>query len=138
MIQSSTTLEFKTSGQSLINITEDVEIFIRDSKLVSGLVNISVMHTSASIVIQENASTEVIEDLLSFFDEVAPMDNSYKHSIEGLDDMPAHIKAAITSNHICISVLDAKLILGRWQGIFLFEHRVLSQNRKVFLHAFGS
>ena len=94
-------------------------------------------NTKTCIALKE-AGYEVIEDLLSFFDKVAPMDNSYKHSIEGLDDMPAHIKAAITSNHICISVLDAKLILGRWQGIFLFEHRVLSQNRKVFLHAFGS
>ena len=102
------------------------------------MVNLSIQHTSASLIVQENADPDVQTDLINYFDKLAPMDNKlYIHTTEGKDDMPAHIKSAITNNQISLSVKDGKLLLGTWQGIYLFEHRLNSQNRTIIHHFLG-
>ena len=137
MIQNTSTLKINTPGQGIFNITKNVEKAVDESRIRDGLVNMSILHTSASLIIQENASAEVLEDMLNFFNKVVPMDNTYKHSLEGRDDMPAHIKSALTCTHICLSVIKSSLILGRWQGIFLFEHRLLPHQREILVHSIG-
>ena len=100
--------------------------------------NINILHTSASLVIQENADPDVLYDLKNFFDKLAPMDNKlYKHTTEGIDDMPAHIKSVLTNNQLTLSVKNGKAILGTWQALYLFEHRLESQNRIISHHFFG-
>ena len=137
MIQNTATLKIKTPGQGIFNITRNVEIAVDESRIRNGLVNICILHTSASLIIQENASEEVLTDMLNFFNKFVPMDNTYRHSLEGRDDMPAHIKSALTCTHICLSVIKSSLILGRWQGIFLFEHRLLPHQREILVHSIG-
>ena len=98
----------------------------------------SILHTSASLIIQENASPEVVDDLNVYFNKLVPMDSSlYKHNLEGKDDMPAHIKSALTNNQVSLSIKDQKLLLGTWQGLFLFEHRLNPQDRKIIHHFIG-
>jgi len=100
--------------------------------------NISILHTSASLLIQENADDDVQKDLLNFYDKLAPMDNDlYIHNTEGKDDMPAHIKSSLTNSNLTLSIKNNKLALGVWQGIYLFEHRTEIQLRKIFLHILG-
>jgi len=107
--------------------------------LTNGILNINILHTSASLVIQENADTDVLYDLNNFFKKLVPMDNNlYKHTTEGKDDMPAHIKSALTSSHLTLSVKDNRVILGTWQGLYLFEHRVENQMRKISHHFIGN
>ena len=102
------------------------------------IINLSIQHTSASLIIQENADPDVQLDLLNFFDKIAPMKNNlYIHNAEGKDDMPAHIKSAITNNQISLSIKDQKLLLGTWQGIYLFEHRLNPQSRIIIHHFIG-
>ncbi len=97
------------------------------------------MHTSASLIIQENADPDVLYDLNNFFTKLVPMDNNlYKHTTEGKDDMPAHIKSALTNSHLTLSVKDNKIILGTWQGLYLFEHRLENQIRKISYHFIGN
>ena len=96
------------------------------------------MHTSASLIIQENADPDVLHDLNNFFKKLVPMENNlYKHTAEGKDDMPAHIKSTLTNSHLTLSVKDNKIILGTWQGLYLFEHRLENQTRKITYHYIG-
>ena len=139
MIQKFYNLEIKTSGQSLYNFTKQTEDWIKKNKFSEGIINISIQHTSASLIIQENADPDVQTDLINYFDRLVPMDKSlYKHSAEGKDDMPAHIKSALTNNQISLSVKSNKLLLGTWQGIYLFEHRLNPTSRVIVHHFLGT
>ena len=138
MIQSFSELKVDTRGQKLINISKKIENFVKDSKIVNGIINLSILHTSASLVIQENASKDVLIDLENFFNNLVPMnENLYLHTLEGKDDMPAHIKTALTNTNLSLSVIGNSLKLGTWQGIYLFEHRTNSHIRSIFCHIFG-
>ena len=131
-------LEMNTNGQNLYEFTNQTNKWIKDNKFNNGIINISIQHTSASLIIQENADTDVQIDLLNFFNKLVPMDNSlYVHTTEGIDDMPAHIKSALTNNQISLSVKNTELLLGTWQGLYLFEHRIEKQNRLIILHYLG-
>jgi secondary thiamine-phosphate synthase enzyme len=131
-------LNIRTNGNKLIKITDKVLQFADHSKISNGILNISILHTSASLIIQENADDDVQKDLLNFYDKLVPMDDDlYIHNTEGKDDMPAHIKSSLTNSNLTLSVKNSKLILGTWQGIYLFEHRIEQQIRKVFLHLIG-
>ena len=136
--QSFEELSIKTSGNKLIKITEKILNFVDHSKISNGIINISILHTSASLIIQENADDDVQKDILNFYDILVPMDeNLYIHHTEGKDDMPAHIKSTLTNSNLTLSIKNNKLILGTWQGVYLFEHRIEQQIRKVFLHLLG-
>ena len=120
------------------SITGEVEKFVRDQGVSDGLCQLSVLHTSASLLIQENASTDVQRDIVRFFDLLVPMKRGrYEHELEGLDDMPAHLKTALTQTHLTLSVRDSRLVLGTWQGIFLLEHRTRGSKRQVQIHLVG-
>ena len=136
--QSFDELSIKTNGNKLIKITVRVSNFVNQSKILNGILNISILHTSASLVIQEKADDDVQKDILNFYDKLVPMDDDlYIHNTEGKDDMPAHIKSTLTNSNLTLSIKNSKLILGTWQGIYLFEHRIEQQIRKVFLHIVG-
>ena len=131
-------LELNTNGQSFYEFTIQTNKWIKDNEFNSGIINISIQHTSASLIIQENADPDVQTDLINFFNKLVPMDNSlYIHTTEGKDDMPAHIKSALTNNQISLSVKNNELLLGTWQGLYLFEHRIEKQNRLIVLHYLG-
>ncbi len=102
------------------------------------MINISIQHTSASLIVQENADQDVQTDLINYFDKLVPMDNKlYVHTTEGKDDMPAHIKSVLTNNQISLSIKDSELLLGTWQGLYLFEHRLEPQDRTIIMHFIG-
>ncbi len=129
----------KTSGQSMYEITNNINSWLIKEQINSGQLNIFIKHTSASLCIQENASVDVIEDILNYFKKLVPEDTSlYKHKIEGKDDMPAHIKSLLTQTSLIVPVNDKQMNLGTWQGIFLFEHRIASMQRKLQLTLFGN
>ena len=131
-------LELDTNGQSLYEFTNQTNQWVNDNEFNNGIINISIQHTSASLIIQENADPDVQTDLINFFNKLVPMDNSfYIHTAEGKDDMPAHIKSALTNNQISLSVKNNELLLGTWQGLYLFEHRIEKQNRLIVLHYLG-
>ena len=130
-------IELDTNGTNLIDITRHIASWIKINKFEKGILNLYILHTSASLLIQENADPDVLEDLLNFFSKIAPTNNNYKHQSEGKDDMPAHIKSSLTNTSLSISVHQSKLMLGTWQGIYLFEHREKSMTRKVKLHFIG-
>ena len=131
-------IELKTNGQGFYNFTTNTLSWLDKQKIKNGILNINILHTSASLVIQENADPDVQLDLLNFFDKIAPMKNNlYIHNAEGKDDMPAHIKSSITNNQISLSIKDQKLLLGTWQGIYLFEHRLNPQSRTIIHHFIG-
>jgi len=131
-------LEITTNGQKLYEFTDSNLAWINKFDLRNGIINLSIQHTSASIIIQENADPDVQKDLIKYFDKLAPMNTSlYSHTTEGKDDMPAHIKAALTNNQISLSLKDGALLLGTWQGIFLFEHRIQTQKRTIIHHFIG-
>ena len=131
-------LKLKTNGQKLYNFTDQTISWINENSFNDGILNLSIQHTSASLIVQENADPDVQTDLLNYFDRLVPMDEiSYIHKSEGKDDMPAHIKSALTNNQISLSVKKKKLLLGSWQGIYLFEHRIESQVRKIVHHFIG-
>ena len=128
-----------TEGSGLYDFTNQAHDFIKNNKLINGILNINILHTSASLIIQENADPDVLYDLNNFFKKLVPMDNKlYKHTTEGKDDMPAHIKSALTNSHLTLSVKDKKIILGTWQGLYLFEHRLENQIRKISYHFIGN
>ena len=129
-------LTFNSSRKNFIEITIDIKRELDTLNMQNGLVNISVLHTSCSLLIQENADPSVQLDIKNFLEEIAPEKN-YIHSSEGADDMPAHLKSLLTQTHISLSFKDKKLILGTWQGIFLLEHRVSDKIRQVQLHFIG-
>ena len=138
MIQKFFNLEIKTEGQKLYNFTKETEKWVKDNKFSNGIINLSIQHTSASLIVQENADPDVQTDLINYFNKLVPMDKKlYIHTTEGKDDMPAHIKSALTNNQISLSVKDSKILLGTWQGIYLFEHRLIPTTRIVIHHFFG-
>ncbi len=129
----------KTSGQRLYEITKETIIWIEKNNFTNGILNMSIQHTSASLIVQENADPDVQKDLINYFDKLVPMnENLYIHKSEGKDDMPAHIKSALTNNQISLSVRNSKLVLGTWQGIYLFEHRLNDHKRTVIHHYIGN
>ena len=131
-------LEIETSGQKLYQFTDRTQHWIKENNLNNGIINLSIQHTSASLIIQENADPDVQTDLINYFDKLVPMNNKlYKHITEGKDDMPAHIKSVLTNNQISLSVKNSLLLLGTWQGIYLFEHRIDPQNRIIIHHYIG-
>ena len=131
-------LELKTNGQKLYEFTDQTIDWINKNNFNNGILNLSIQHTSASLIVQENADPDVQSDLINYFDKIAPMDNKlYFHTIEGKDDMPAHIKSALTNNQISLSIKNKQLLLGTWQGIYLFEHRLASTKRLIIHHFIG-
>ena len=131
-------LQINTNGQKLYDFTNDTVQWISQNDFKNGILNLSIQHTSASLIVQENADPDVQTDLINYFDKLAPMDKKlYIHTTEGKDDMPAHIKSALTNNQISLSVKDSKLLLGTWQGIYLFEHRLEAQKRTIIHHFIG-
>ena len=131
-------LEITTNGQKLYEFTDSTLDWIKKFNLRNGIINLSIQHTSASLIIQENADPDVQADLIKYFEKLAPMNTSlYSHITEGKDDMPAHIKSALTNNQISLSLKDQELLLGTWQGIFLFEHRIQTQKRTIIHHFIG-
>jgi len=139
MIQEFFKLEIKTNGLRLYELTNEIISWIKSNKFKNGFLNISIQHTSASLIVQENADSDVQTDLINYFDKLVPMNSDlYIHTAEGKDDMPAHIKSALTNNQISLSIKESKLLLGTWQGIYLFEHRINHQVRVVILHYLGN
>jgi secondary thiamine-phosphate synthase enzyme len=132
-------LQIKTNGQKLYEFTNQTNEWIKKNSFKDGILNLSIQHTSASLIVQENADPDVQTDLINYFNNLAPMnDKLYTHNTEGKDDMPAHIKSALTNNQISLSIKDSELLLGTWQGIYLFEHRINAQKRTVIHHFFGN
>ena len=128
----------KTKGQNLYDFTEKTKDWVSTKKFCNGILSINVLHTSASLIIQENADPDVLYDLKFFFNKLVPMDNNlYKHTTEGIDDMPAHIKSALTNSQFTLSIKNGKIILGTWQGLYLFEHRLQPQKRIISHHFIG-
>ena len=131
-------LKINTAGQRLYEFTDQTIQWINKNNLKNGMINISIQHPSASIIVQENADQDVQTDLINYFDKLVPMDNKlYVHTTEGKDDMPAHIKSVLTNNQISLSIKDSELLLGTWQGLYLFEHRLKPQDRTIILHFIG-
>ena len=131
-------LQINTNGQKLYEFTNETINWINKNNFKNGMLNLSIQHTSASLIIQENADPDVQTDLLNYFDKLAPMDDKlYTHTTEGKDDMPAHIKSALTNNQISLSIKDSELLLGTWQGLYLFEHRLHPQKRTIIQHFLG-
>ena len=134
-------LDYKisTSGQKMYEFTYDVINWIKKNKFNNGILNLSIQHTSASLIVQENADPDVQTDLINYFNKIVPMDESmYIHTSEGKDDMPSHIKSTLTNNQISLSIKDGQLLLGTWQGLYLFEHRLNAQNRIIMFHYLGN
>ena len=131
-------LEINTNGQKLYEFTDETIEWINNNNFKNGIINLSIQHTSASLIVQENADPDVQKYLINYFDKLVPMDNNlYVHTTEGKDDMPAHIKSALTNNQISLSIKDSELLLGTWQGIYLFEHRLETTTRTVIHHFIG-
>jgi len=132
-----------TRGKGLYELTDEVAAWVKAQGLTTGLVTLHIRHTSASLVIQENADPDVVRDLETFFARLVPEANSqnekplYRHTLEGPDDMPAHIRAALTQTQVSIPIINGKMALGTWQGIYVFEHRRQAQRRLVAAHAIG-
>ncbi len=138
MRQAQGTLSFDTPGQGLTEVTDDVSRWVAGQGIGTGMLTVYIRHTSASLVIQENADPDVMRDLETFFKELVKEDQSlYRHGTEGPDDMPAHIKSAMTQTSLNIPVTDGRMALGTWQGIYLFEHRTRPHKRQLTLHLVG-
>ena len=133
------TFKINTNGQKLYEFTNETVDWVKKNKFKNGILNLNIQHTSASLIVQENADPDVQTDLINYFDKLVPMDNSlYIHTTEGKDDMPAHIKSSLTNNQITLSIKNGELLLGTWQGLYLFEHRLESQLRKIIFHFLGN
>ena len=131
-------IKINTKGQGFYDFTSKTVSWLNEQEIKNGILNINILHTSASLVIQENADPDVLHDLKNFFHKLVPMDNKlYKHTTEGKDDMPAHIKSALTNNQLTLSIKNKKLMLGSWQGLYLFEHRLEQQTRILSHHVIG-
>ena len=137
MKQSNKTLKIITNGQKLYEFTSDLIKYVNSAKIKNGLLTIYVKHTSCSLLIQENADIDVQKDLLAFFSKIVPENGNYIHQSEGSDDMPAHIKSALTQTSLSIPIENFKITLGTWQGIYLFEHRTMRHTRTIKLHLIG-
>ena len=129
-------LKINTVGQKLYEFTDQTIQWIKKNNFKNGIVNLSIQHTSASLIVQENADPDVQTDIINYFNKLVPMDNKlYIHTTEGKDDMPAHIKSSLTNNQISLSIKNKKLLLGTWQGLYLFEHRTDNHTRSI-IHRF--
>ena len=137
MRQASTSLRIRTAGKGLTDISQQVLKWTGRQGVAEGLVTLFCRHTSASLLIQENASSAAHRDLVDYFERIAPEGGPYDHDDEGPDDMPAHLRAALTQTQLTIPLTDGRLALGRWQGIFLFEHRRMPHEREILLHVIG-
>ena len=137
MKQLNKTLKVETDGQGFYEISKKLNEIVEKFKLKNGLLTIYILHTSCSLLIQENADKTVQEDLLNFFNKIAPENNNYLHNSEGPDDMPAHIKSALTQTNLSIPIENFQMTLGTWQGIYLFEHRKSNHTRTIKLHLIG-
>ncbi len=135
--QSVHSLEVSTRGQGLYEVTSNVIQWVRQQTMQTGLLTVFCRHTSASLLIQENADPTVRRDIKAYFDRIAPEDGPYDHNSEGPDDMPAHLKTALTQVQLSIPVVNGSLALGTWQGVYLFEHRVRPHRREIVLHLIG-
>ena len=130
--------QVNTNGQQLYEFTSEIVQWVNKNKFKNGILNLNIQHTSASLIVQENADPDVQTDLVNYFNKLVPMDKSlYIHTTEGKDDMPAHIKSSLTNNQITLSIKNSKIILGTWQGLYLFEHRLDPQIRKILFHFLG-
>ena len=130
--------QVNTNGQQLYEFTSEIVQWVNKKKFKNGILNLNIQHTSASLIVQENADPDVQTDLVNYFNKLVPMDKSlYIHTTEGKDDMPAHIKSSLTNNQITLSIKNSKIILGTWQGLYLFEHRLDPQIRKILFHFLG-
>ena len=138
MRQYSNKIQMTSNGICIKNITQSVNKIVSQSEIKNGIINLSILNTTASLLIQENADPDVLKDIEIFFKKLVSMDENYNHSSEGLDDMPAHIKAALTNSNLTLSIIDSSLQLGVWQGIYLFEHRIITKTRTVLVHILGS
>lgn len=139
MIQKTTQLQVATRGKGLYDFTAEAARWLASSEITTGLLTVFIQHTSASLTIQENADPDVIADLNDFFGRIAPEDNRlYRHTIEGPDDMPAHIRTALTTTQLSIPIVEGRMALGMWQGLYVFEHRSANHRRHVVLHAIGA
>src|SRR5712672_2670330 len=137
MKQKSVRLKFETRGQGFTDVTDEVRRFVAASGIESGVLTLFIPHTSASLLIQENADPDVLRDLADAYDRLAPRDARYRHDTEGPDDMPAHIRSALSQSSLSIPVEDGALVLGTWQAICLFEHRDEPHRRTIVLHLMG-
>ena len=138
MIQEFYKLQINTRGQKLYEFTDKTIDWVKKNNFKNGILNLSIQHTSASIIVQENADPDVQTDLINYFDKLVPMNNSlYIHTTEGKDDMPAHIKSTLTNNQISFSIKENEILLGTWQGIYPFEHRLEATTRTVIHHFIG-
>jgi secondary thiamine-phosphate synthase enzyme len=135
--QSTHSFEVATRGQGLYECTSAVEQWVRQQGMQTGLLTVFCRHTSASLLIQENADPTVRVDLTAYFNRLAPENGPYEHDSEGPDDMPAHLKTALTQVQLCVPLVNGRLALGTWQGIYLFEHRVRPHRRQIVLHLIG-
>ena len=138
MFQKFHEIQVKTGGQNLYNFTPKIIKWVKSENLNNGFLNINILHTSASLIIQENADPDVMKDMKNFFNKLVPMNENYIHSAEGEDDMPGHIKSTLMNSNLTLSVIKSKLQLGNWQGIFLYEHRLKSRVRFVQAHIIGN
>ena len=130
--------QINTNGQQLYEFTSEIVQWVNKNKFKNGILNLNIQHTSASLIVQENADPDVQTDLINYFNKLVPMDKSlYIHTTEGKDDMPAHIKSSLTNNQITLSIKNSEIILGTWQGLYLFEHRLDPQIRKILFHFLG-
>ena len=130
--------QVNTNGQQLYDFTSEIVQWVNKNKFKNGILNLNIQHTSASLIVQENADPDVQTDLVNYFNKLVPMDKSlYIHTTEGKDDMPAHIKSSLSNNQITLSIKNSKIILGTWQGLYLFEHRLDPQIRKILFHFLG-
>ena len=131
-------LKINTNGKKLYEFTDQTVQWITKNNFKNGIINLSIQHTSASLIVQENADSDVQKDLINYFDKLVPMNNElYFHTTEGKDDMPAHIKSALTNNQISLSIKNSELLIGTWQGLYLFEHRLEPHNRTIIHHFIG-
>jgi len=131
-------LEINTKGQGLYEFTNQTTEWIEEKNFENGILNLSIQHTSASLIVQENADPDVQTDIINYFNKLVPMDNKlYIHTTEGKDDMPAHIKSSLTNNQISLSIKNKNLLLGTWQGLYLFEHRTDNHTRSIIHHFLG-
>ncbi|MEZ5757886.1 MAG: secondary thiamine-phosphate synthase enzyme YjbQ [Emcibacteraceae bacterium] len=138
MKQFTNEITFQTTGSSLLDVTGPIKSWVDDQDISKGLLTVFIKHTSASLVVQENADPDVLFDLNSYFRKLVPEgDQLYRHSTEGPDDMPAHIKAALTQTQLNVPISDNELMLGLWQGIYIFEHRAHAHKRTIALHIIG-
>ena len=137
MKQFTSKIKISSSGLKIQNITYLVKQGVINSKIENGILNLSILNTTASLIVQENADPDVLLDIENFFQKLVPMNEKYNHHSEGKDDMPAHIKSVLTNTNLTLSIIDGDIQLGIWQGIYLFEHREVKKNRIILMHIIG-